>query len=243
MIGLTAAAVIAAQGQVLLSTGTPYVQNFDTLASSSAHTNASAPWTNNVTLAGWYARAQASSDYHSYRASGGEHRVNGIYSFGTNGAAPMTDRALGSIASSSPKTISFGVRFQNDTKNFITNIAVTYTGEQWRNSTDNGSEQTLRFSYKTGSSPMTNPSDSSGWIPLSALNFIRLHYGGEAGPLDGNAPGNRKQFSNEQLPGVSLKPGDELFLRWEDVDDEGQNDHGLAIDDVTVSFTAAAPAR
>jgi hypothetical protein len=37
-----------------------------------------------------------------------------------------------------------------------------------------------------------------------------------------------------------VNPGQEIFLRWLDIDDSG-NDHGLAVDDFSVRFSIAVP--
>ncbi|MBA4146545.1 MAG: hypothetical protein H0X66_00405 [Verrucomicrobia bacterium] len=231
-------AIVSAHSQVLLSGGATYQQNFDSLASS-VGTNTTVAWTNNTALKGWYASSKAKGDYKSYRVSGGEMNNGWIYSFGTNAANAISDRAFGSIASGTPEVIAFGVRFKNDTDKTMTKVLVSYNGEQWRNSTDNGADQTLTFAFRTASSTLTNaePGITENWTPVKALDFTRLNYGGDAGPLDGNAKANRKEFTNVELAGVKLKPGEELFLRWEDVDDLGQSDHGLAVDDLKVSFT------
>ncbi len=55
--------------------------------------------------------------------------------------------------------------------------------------------------------------------------------------LNGNAPTNRIVFSNA-LTGVTLGAGQEIFLRWRDVDDAGFDD-ALAVEDLTVSFGVA----
>ena len=39
------------------------------------------------------------------------------------------------------------------------------------------------------------------------------------------------------MTGVTVPPGNEFFLRWSDADDTS-NDHGIALDDLTVSFTS-----
>ena len=103
-----------------------YLQNFDSLAASGT-----VNWTNNVTLPGWYA-ARGTTNAAIYIASAGTGATGGIYSYGTNGINPPSDRALGSVAASSTAN-AFGVRFINDTSSAQTNITVSYTGEQWRN--------------------------------------------------------------------------------------------------------------
>ena len=71
----------------------------------------------------------------NYLAGGGASTAGGIYSFGTNGVNPATDRALGSVAGSS-LNYAYGVRFTNDTGQTQSNILVSYTGEQWRSGTN-----------------------------------------------------------------------------------------------------------
>ncbi|HMP84416.1 MAG TPA: hypothetical protein PKA41_17090 [Verrucomicrobiota bacterium] len=52
--------------------------------------------------------------------------------------------------------------------------------------------------------------------------------------LDGNLPASRLAKTGFALPGVALHPGEELFLRWSDVNDNGPDD-GLAIDDFSMT--------
>ena len=57
--------------------------------------------------------------------------------------------------------------------------------------------------------------------------------------LDGNDPANRTAIGTT-VGGFVWNPGEDLWLRWRDVDHAG-NDHGLSIDDL--SFSAALPAE
>ncbi|MGC3956478.1 MAG: hypothetical protein QM813_00420 [Verrucomicrobiota bacterium] len=72
------------------------------------------------------------------------------------------------------------------------------------------------------------------------MDFNSPNVGTTAAALDGNLAANQVSFANIVLPGVTLNPGQEIFLRWLDIDDGG-NDHGLAIDNFSVSFTTAVP--
>ncbi len=240
-----------AQSQVLLSGGLTYSQNFDSLASSS--TTTTVPWADNTTLPGWYAsRAYTGGTstpfgpyaYTSYRVSGGEQNNGWIYSFGTNGVGLITDRALGSVSSGTPKTNVFGVRLQNNTADILGNVLISYTGEQWRNGGNTSlAAQTLLFSFQVSSTPFTSPigTDNGGnWSQFAALNFTSPIVSATGGALDGNDPANRTQFSNVLLTDVTINPGDEIFLRWLDIDDSG-NDHGLGVDDLSVSFSTVVP--
>jgi len=243
IIGAIVIVSFASHAQVLLSGGLTYSQNFDSLASSS--TGTTVPWADNTTLPGWYAsRATSASGgtygpypYTSYRVSGGEINNGWIYSYGTNGVNPITERAFGSLGSGTPATNAFGLRLQNDTADTVGQVTISYTGEQWRNG-GNANAQTMYFTYRTSATAITDPApgNESPWTAFSPLSFLTPTTGTTAMPLDGNAPANYTLFSSVVLPGVILNPGDEIFLRWYDINDSG-NDHGFGVDDFSVSFT------
>jgi endonuclease/exonuclease/phosphatase family metal-dependent hydrolase len=218
--------------QVLVSGGT-YVQNFDALTN-----NGAANWTNNFTLLGWYA-SKGNADATNFTLSAGTSTAGGIYSFAANGINSSADRALGSLGASST-TYAFGVRFTNNTAAVVTNLLISYVGEQWRSGSTT-TPQTLAFAYQISSSPITNTYSASGWINFPALNFVTPNLSAAASPLDGNAATNRVLFVNVALTNLAVGPGQEIFLRWLDVDDAGF-DNAVAIDDLTVSFgTNTAP--
>ncbi|MEY4917526.1 MAG: hypothetical protein RL616_1439 [Verrucomicrobiota bacterium] len=217
-----------AAAQVLVGAGT-YSQNFDSLATANAF------WTNNVTLPGWYA-SKAGADNTNTLAGAGTSISGGLYSFATNGVNSAADRALGSVATGTITPTYYGVRFTNNTASTVTNILVSYTGEQWRVGSS-ATAQKLAFSYLVTNAPITNSFSSVAWVNFPALDFSAPNATGTSLPLDGNAPSNRTAFTNVLLTGVTVPPGQEIFLRWQDVDDTG-NDSGLALDDLTVNFTS-----
>jgi endonuclease/exonuclease/phosphatase family metal-dependent hydrolase len=226
-----------ARAQILFSAGT-YSQNFDALATSGTANG----WTNNVTLPGWYA-AKGGGDATTYIANAGTATTGSIYSFGTAGVNALTERAFGSLAGSST-AYTFGVRFTNDTALAITNLLLSFTGEQWRNANGAGAvTNTLAFAYQIAAATLTNADavNSQTWTAFSALDFNSpiVNTGGSATPLDGNAAANRQIFSNILLPGIIVPPGQEIFLRWRDTDDGG-SDAGVAVDNFTVSFQTTA---
>jgi hypothetical protein len=51
--------------------------------------------------------------------------------------------------------------------------------------------------------------------------------------VDGNATGNRQTIT-ATVTGLNWQPGQDLWIRWADLNDAG-NDHGLAIDDLNFS--------
>jgi endonuclease/exonuclease/phosphatase family metal-dependent hydrolase len=216
---------LSAAAQILFSSGN-YSNNFDALGSTGG------PWTNNVTLPGWYA-AKGGADATNYLAGAGASATGGLYSFGTNGAHPNSDRALGSLASGSANPVAFGVRFVNDTAAAVSNLTISCAGEQWR-SGSTATPQTLAFAWRVADTPLTN-TFSGTWSAFPALNFVSPNLAATTNALDGNAATNQQIFSGIVLTGVVVNPGQELFLRWQDVDDAGF-DSALAIDDLTVTF-------
>jgi hypothetical protein len=213
-----------------MSSGT-YVQNFDSLSNSG-----SPSWTDNATLAGWYiSKSVAPNNVTSYTPGTGSSGTGAIYSFGASGSA---GRALGSVASGTPGNFAYGVRFTNDTSSAQSNVTVSYTGEQWRNG-GNTSAQKLAFSYLVSSSPITNSDavNANSWTAFTGLDFTTPTIGATSGALDGNNPANEQVFTNVVLPAV-VQPGQEIFLRWFDMNDSG-NDHAVAVDNLTVSFSAS----
>lgn len=238
---------INSNAQILLSGGLSYSQNFDSLSNTPAATTYT--WTDNATvgLAGWYASRSFTGGtatlfgpyaYTGYRVGDGSANNGTIWSYGT---ILNADRALGTSSSGTPKTNAFGLRIQNDTASPLGTVTIAYTGEQWRNG-GNTAVQSLLFSYKISATPFASPLDTvapgvNGWTPFSSLDFLSPTTGATAATLDGNLAANRTVFSATVLTGVTLNPGEEIFLRWTDLDDSG-NDHGFGVDDFSVSFSA-----
>ena len=212
--------------QILLSGGT-YSQNFDSLANSGTGNS----WADNSTLAGWYAsKSVPPNGVTAYNAGTGSSGTGALYSFGGSGS---TERALGSVASGTPGNFAYGVRFTNDTGSAQSNITVSYTGEQWRNG-GNTSAQKLAFSYLVSNSPIMSSDavNANSWTAFMGLDFTTPTTGRTASALDGNNLANEQVFTNVVLPGVVVQPGQEIFFRWFDANDSG-NDHGVAIDNLT----------
>ncbi|NWG22662.1 MAG: ExeM/NucH family extracellular endonuclease [Chloroflexi bacterium] len=208
-----------------------YSQEFNSLASSGT----SNPWVDDSTLAGWYATRQNGGAFTTYRASNGSDNAGALYSFGSTSG---NERALGSISSGTPGTIYYGVRLVNDTSATITEMTVSYTGEQWRNDGSTTKNQRLDVSYQVGATSLT----TGTWIDVDSLDFVApVAAPDSAGPLalDGNNPANRVALSTT-ISGLSIAPGQEIWLRWLDINDPGPGgDQALAIDDLTISAAIA----
>lgn len=189
-----------------------YSQDFNTLAS----TGTAIPWTDNTTISGWYASRVV------YNSGNGGSNAGALYSFGSTGSP---DRALGSIGSGSTGTVFYGARFVNNTGSTITSLKICYKGEQWRNG-GVAAVQTVNFAYQTGT---TVTSLTGGtWSAVSSLNLNSPVTGTPAAALDGNLPDN-SVVVNYTIHGLNIPAGDEIMVRWEDIDHSGA-DHGLGID-------------
>jgi len=215
-------------GQVNMTTSGSYSQDFNTLANSGT-TNA---WTDNSTIANWYWQNTGTGT--TYAADNGASNGGGRKSYG---ATSSTDRAIGSLGSGNAAAGSFawGILLQNTSGYTITSIKISYKGEQWRNSA--AAAQTISFFYKIATSEITslNPNANTGWTSVSTLNFTSPITGGTSGALDGNISANSVQFTDIEIPSLSLANNNYIMLKWDDPDQTG-SDHGLSIDDITITW-------
>lgn len=232
-LALLALAAVSAQAQISY-TGGVYSQNFNTLAGTTNNTTGNA-WTDNSTLPGWYATkttfvvtdATLGGGASSFDATSGTGKDNnvGLFSFGT---AASTDRALGSRATSNfpgNLNIFYGVRLVNNTSQTLTKFTVMYTGEQWYASTQS-TTHTLQVDYQLGATSIS----TGTWTAATGGTFTApISTGTTARALDGNAAANRLGKA-VMVTGVSWAPGQELWVRFRD-DNESGNEQGLSVDD------------
>jgi hypothetical protein len=227
---LLLSAPFALFSQINISAPTAGSQSFDfnTLASSGT-LNA---WTDNTTIPGFY--AQRTSATTTYDASTGTGTTGTLYSYGL---ALNTERALGTVGSNSAGNFAHGMQFKNSTLGTIENITVGYTLEEWRCG-NNLTPQAITFWYKVSSSAITalTPNNNTGWTAVTALTSNSPVNTATAGALDGNQAANRVVLAAFQIQGLALAPGQYVMFKWEDINHAG-NDHGLAIDDVSVNWT------
>lgn len=216
--------------QVNMTTSGSHTQNFNGLATSGTSNS----WADNSTIANWYSQRTGTGT--TYAADAGTSNAGGLYSYG---ATSSSDRALGTLGSGNAAVGSFahGVLLRNTSGTTITDIKVTYTLEQWRNG-GNTTAQAITFYYRTSSTIITSltPNNNSGWTQVTGLTLNSPINTSSASALDGNASANRVTATNVSIPSLSLANNDYIMLKWEDPDHSG-TDHGLAIDDVTITWT------
>ena len=136
-----------------------------------------------------------------------------------------------------------GRKLTNNTGATITSLTVAFVGEQWRNGgATSPAVSVLRHSTSSTKSPTLAISPAintpaTGW-PIT-MPWISRARRSEQPPaaLDGNAAANRSARS--AVLSVTVANGQEIWLRWRDVDHAG-NDHGLAIDDLVITASGVA---
>lgn len=226
VLSLALAATAPVTAQISL-TGTSYTQDFDGMTSTGPNSSTPTGWfvgnvngTNNPVSGTLVANGT------------GTDNTGTNYNFGFAGVNPVTDRALGSIASSTHHSRVTEVRFINNTGWTIINLNVSYDGEQWRDGgAGPGTNNTLTMHFSTDGTSFT----AMG----AAFTFTSPKDTATPGALDGNDAANR-------VPGIggnfatNIANGTTFYLRWIDVDDPGADD-GLAIDNFTLTVSLAIP--
>ncbi|MCU0451750.1 MAG: Ig-like domain-containing protein [Bernardetiaceae bacterium] len=228
MVGIALAN--GALAQVPMTGTGNYVQDFNSLVNTGTGT-----WVNGgatPSIPNFYAQRTGTGT--SIAANNGASNAGNLYSYGTG---TNVDRSLGSLGSGNAAAGNFawGIELRNTGTAAITDMTVSYTGEQWRNSA--AAAQTVSFYYRVSASSNTdlNPNVTTGWTAVPALNFTSPITGGTAGALDGNAAANRIAFSAVAIVGINVPAGSYLMFKWDDPDQTGA-DHGVSIDDLTITW-------
>lgn len=241
LISLAFGLLAAGAGAQVLFNGGVYSQDFNTLATSGTAN----PWTDNVTLPGWYMRRVNDPNVEladQYDAGTGSSNAGAVYSFGSAGSA---ERALGSLGSTSVEHAAYGLRLRNNATQNILTFTLTYTGEQWR---DGGATTVnfLWFSYRVGGTNIGQDTQNAtgevnygadpSFIRVSSLDFASIKNTTTATALDGNLAANRTLISGTVTLNTPWAPGTDLWIRWVDVNNPG-NDHGISVDDLSFRAT------
>lgn len=204
----------------ITSGGTPYAEDFNTLASSG---------TSSTLPSGWLLSESGSNANTTYAAGTGSDNGGNTYSFG---AASNSERAFGTLLSGS-LTSTIGAHYTNNTGSPITELAISYTGELWRLGTT-GRDDRLDFQYSLNATSLS----SGTWTDVNSLDFITPNSSGTAGARDGNNATYQSSISYT-ITGLNIANGETFYIRWTDLNASGSDD-GLAIDNFTLTATAAA---
>ncbi len=214
----SASAVDTGSGGISLTTlGSAYTQDFNSLATSGT-TNTSLP-------TGWFLTEQGGGarDNEAYGADNGGSNTGDIYSYGTTSSG---ERAFGALRSGT--LVPFiGASFTNNTGSVITDLIVSYTGEQWRLGTA-GRFDRIDFQISTNATDLT----TGTYTDVNSLDFSSP-FTTIVGALDGNAAANRTAIG-ATITGLNIANGATFFIRWLDFDASGADD-GLAVDDFSMT--------
>ena len=243
ILAAVAGVAVASSAQAAVSFTGNYSQNFDSIGPTG--TAAPTDWVaGNVTAnrsvdGGGVLTSQAlvPDDGTNGVAANTQGTIGKNYNYGSL-AAP-SDRAIGSVPTTASFDRALQVALTNNTGGSISSLKIGYTGEQWRYgqgdsalAAENQGEN-LRVFYST--------SVSSGWTSIG-LNFgaPKLFDADRPGitdqtQLDGNAPANRTVLSTNFVLPSPLADGSSFYIRWLDWNENSTSDHGLAVDDVSVS--------
>ena len=233
LIRVLASLLLVATARAQISfVGGVYSQNFDALPGATNNVS-NTTWTDNSTLPGWYANKTTFSvtdgtiggTAATFDSSSSTANNVGLFSFGTAGSV---ERALGSRATSNfagNDPVLYGVRLVNGTGQTLTKFTVTYTGEQWFKSSA-ATAHTVLVDYQFGAAGIA----TGTWTAVSAATFTApIATGTTATALNGNTAANRS-VKVAVVTGVSWVPGQELWVRFRDANESG-NEQGLAVDD------------
>lgn len=232
-------ASLTTPGYLSYNAGFVYSQDFNTLPQSgivSASTNGfgqgpyflNSPPVNAGSVTGWQFANTLFSDARII-TDNGSGTSGSAYIYGSSASA---DRALGSLSSSTviPAT---GITFTNASAVPLTEVSISFDGEQWRNG-GSGAPNQLKVQYAIGSSHILN----GVFTDVPSLHFNSPVVSASAGPLDGNDIANRLNLSATFNLDSNWLPGENLTIRFLDGNETG-NDDGLSIDNFT--FSAIAP--
>lgn len=205
-------------GQISITTASlNYDQNFNSLLSTGL-TNS-----NSTIPAGWFFAETGSGANNTYATTDGTLNSGNTYSFGTTG---NSERSLGTIQSGSVVS-TIGCSFSNSTGSSISNLIISYIGEQWRLGST-GRNDRLDFQYSLDATSLT----TGTWIDVDLLDFIAPISTGTTGALNGNSASNKVSIKNI-ISGLTITNGSNFWIRWTDFGALGSDD-GLAIDDFKI---------
>ncbi|MCM2273484.1 MAG: PEP-CTERM sorting domain-containing protein [Candidatus Didemnitutus sp.] len=198
------------------TTDGPYSLSDTSWSTTSFTTTGMTGWQIYDTIAGGTA-AGLNSNY-------GQGSAAAAISYGSDGSS---ERALGALAGST-RAMAFGVVFQNTSGMLIDSVTLAFEVEQWRLGRNNLGTDTLSFEYAVGTA--TNIATAT-FTPNATFNAVSQITSGTVGALNGNSNATGVSGSIS----LAWNPGDYLVLRWVDINDLAGNDHGVAMDNFSLT--------
>jgi hypothetical protein len=194
-------------------------------------------WTNNSTITGWYiGSANWNGHLNIPGASLGSPGLNagGYSQYECNND---NNQKIGSRASGSVPTCDYGVVIRNTSGQVITTVEITYTAFQMSVAQNGNVANTLAASYQVTSALSATPLTTGSFTNVTALDYVAPINSSTAGSATSSALAcliSEVKSLCIDLP-TSIANNDYFILRWRDIND-ANNDHNIAIDDLTIGF-------
>lgn len=232
LLAMAAAAVPASA--VLIYTGGTVTENFDTL-----------PTTTQTGIFGSVIGVQTpipGSTFDGAKIGGtgttgmsliadfGDSNAGGIHSLGAAGSG---ERALGLLASGT-NIPAVGVEIRNGLNVALASMTVSFTQENWRDSTSVQNVMTAAWGQTGGGMTSADYLTHAAMVAVPSLDLIGPPPVTTNGPLDGNNPINQAPRIHVFTFTTPVRPGESVFIRWQDFNDAG-NDADLALDNLSVT--------
>ncbi len=215
-------------GQVNISSGSTYSQNFTLGASATATLPTGWRMDKNLNIksVGAYSSALSATE----RSAGNNmssSASNGLYNFAAGDPLIATDRAIGGISSTSgSKTINAYLQLFNNGSNPIPSFTISYNVEKYRNGT-NSAGFSMQMYYST---------DGSNWTSTGS-GFLTSFAGSDTANNGFAIAPNITQSVISQTLGISLPINSYLYLAWNYSVSSGtttSNAQALGLDDVNI---------
>ena len=228
---------VSATGTISLSAfGTTYTQNFNTLAYNVL--------TSSAVPTGWDFSETGGGANANYRVSyTGLSFIGDTYSYGANN---NSERSFGGLRGESSGLVpTVGASFTNNTGGTITDLSISFTGEEWR-LWATGRIDRLDFQLSTDATSLTTGS----WTDYNSLDFTAPVTTG-IGVKNGNVAPNRTAVSYT-ITGLMITNGSTFWIRWQDFDASKEVcifgfcttndlDDALAVDDFSLTPSGFVP--
>jgi hypothetical protein len=189
-------------------------------------------------VAGWtmsnYFGSSPDTEYRAQDGSLSGSSGRGVVSFGTTAS---TDRALGVLATSN-QISRFGVAFINNTGATLNQIALSFTGEQWRRGDVAAPGNAITYDFAVTNNVAANINTAALFTNVGSFSSPNSQATINVG-IAGNLPANQVAVASV-INNANWTPGSTLLIRWNGQDITGQ-DNGLAIDNLSLSASGAVP--
>ncbi len=190
-----------------------------------------AAWTDNSTITGWYGAASGTFSFgHQDVTAAAPSNTGRMYSYECNGD---NNQKLGSRSSGTTATLHYGVRLANTSGSAISFLLVEFDWYQFSLAENGSTANTITFSYQQAA---TVTSLTGGvWTSVAALDFTAPQSSAVAGSSQIQGYPCTETGFNSACITVNIPAGEEIMLRWTDIND-ANNDHHLGIDNLFVGI-------